>query len=223
MPVNYLNYHPDWKDRIRPEVLKRANYKCQFCGVPNRSEVIRDKKGEWIQVDELVRKWAKGKKAKIVRIVLTVAHLNHLVIDNREENLKALCQKCHINHDKEHKSAMNRVKFLVDPLELIDLSFEQNGEQYLPHMFTVLRAMGQQIAQIKSIKLRRAQKGGVSRYDQEIIKELERLEGHHDRLLRRCSDILSVHYKYPEPEQFYEKFKESHIKLIGSKIQNYVA
>ncbi len=37
-----------------------------------------------------------------VRIVLTVAHLNHQAGDDRDENLKALCQWCHLNFDKVH-------------------------------------------------------------------------------------------------------------------------
>jgi len=222
MPVNYLHYHPDWKDRIRPEVLKRANYKCQFCSVPNRAEIVRDAEGNWTQVDEVVRAWAKRNQKKIIKIVLTVAHLNHLVIDNRPENLKALCQKCHINHDRDHKRAMSKVKFISNPLELVDLSFQPNGEQYLPHMFTVARAMGQQIAQIQQIKEKRAQSGGKSLYDQEICRELEKLEESHGRLLRRCCDILSIHYKYPDPDQFYEKFIESHRNYIGINTQKHV-
>jgi len=37
-----------------------------------------------------------------VRIVLTIAHLNHKAGDDRDENLKALCQWCHLNFDAPH-------------------------------------------------------------------------------------------------------------------------
>jgi hypothetical protein len=37
-----------------------------------------------------------------VGVVLTVAHLNHVPGDDRDENLKALCQWCHLNYDKLH-------------------------------------------------------------------------------------------------------------------------
>lgn len=36
------------------------------------------------------------------RVVLTVAHLNHDPRDCRDENLKAMCQKCHLNYDADH-------------------------------------------------------------------------------------------------------------------------
>jgi len=32
---------------------------------------------------------------KVIKIVLTVAHLNHDPLDCREENLRTLCQACH--------------------------------------------------------------------------------------------------------------------------------
>lgn len=35
MPTDYKNYPPDWKTRIRPDILQRANNKCEFCNVPN--------------------------------------------------------------------------------------------------------------------------------------------------------------------------------------------
>ena len=33
--------------------------------------------------------------------MLTVAHLNHDTTDNRDENLKAMCQRCHLRMDNE--------------------------------------------------------------------------------------------------------------------------
>lgn len=36
------------------------------------------------------------------KVVLTVAHLNHIPEDCREENLKAMCQGCHLHYDRDH-------------------------------------------------------------------------------------------------------------------------
>jgi len=41
-------------------------------------------------------RWANGK------VALTVAHLNHDTTDNRPENLKAMCQRCHLRYDAKH-------------------------------------------------------------------------------------------------------------------------
>ena len=40
---------------------------------------------------------------KIIKIVLTVAHVDHDPTNNAESNLAALCQRCHLRHDaKQH-------------------------------------------------------------------------------------------------------------------------
>ncbi|GGQ83521.1 hypothetical protein [Streptomyces flaveolus] len=36
------------------------------------------------------------------RVVLTVAHLNHTPEDCRDENLRAMCQGCHLHYDRDH-------------------------------------------------------------------------------------------------------------------------
>jgi len=41
---------------------------------------------------------------KKMRVVLATAHLDHDPGNNRSSNLKALCQRCHLRHDrKEHR------------------------------------------------------------------------------------------------------------------------
>lgn len=36
------------------------------------------------------------------RVVLTVAHLDHQPENNAPENLRVLCQRCHLHHDRAH-------------------------------------------------------------------------------------------------------------------------
>ncbi|QFG09092.1 HNH endonuclease [Mycobacterium phage ThulaThula] len=36
------------------------------------------------------------------RVVLTTAHLNHQPEDCRDDNLRAMCQGCHLHYDREH-------------------------------------------------------------------------------------------------------------------------
>lgn len=42
-------------------------------------------------------------------VVLTTAHLNHTPEDCRPENLRALCQKCHLAYDAEHHAETRRL------------------------------------------------------------------------------------------------------------------
>jgi len=37
-----------------------------------------------------------------IHVELHVAHLNHRPGDDRDENLRALCQWCHLNYDRLH-------------------------------------------------------------------------------------------------------------------------
>ena len=39
------------------------------------------------------------------RVVLTVAHLNHDPADCRRDNLRAMCQRCHLAYDRELHAA----------------------------------------------------------------------------------------------------------------------
>lgn len=43
-----------------------------------------------------------------IKIVLTIAHLDHDITNNDASNLKALCQKCHLNYDKDHHRKNSR-------------------------------------------------------------------------------------------------------------------
>ena len=85
-PENVDLYPDDWKE-IRAEILERAGNQCEICSVPNYADVPRDKKS--------------------VRVVLTIAHLDHDPTNNGvlgdRPNLKALCQRCHNRWDVDHR------------------------------------------------------------------------------------------------------------------------
>lgn len=121
MPIDYSKYPPNWKKEIVPRILERDGHCCQFCGVPNKSIVfstslaIRDTDGRyknkkvWFSnrgdVQRLIGKNSMQHHCKEVKVVLTIAHLdhdeeNHDVDDDR---LAALCQWCHLNYDAKEK------------------------------------------------------------------------------------------------------------------------
>lgn len=104
MPIDYSKYPADWQ-QIRARILERAGDKCEFCGVPNRATGYRDRNGEFHCTDGLATEAATLDGERVFMVVLTVAHLNHDIADNRPENLRALCQKCHLDHDKNHHRA----------------------------------------------------------------------------------------------------------------------
>lgn len=106
MPIDYKKYPKDWKE-IRERILKRAKNKCECCGLENKIEVSSIKKYDgvihWVIQDYGV--WMRSGCPKRVKVVLTIAHLdhdetNHQVTDDR---LKAMCQLCHLRYDAEEK------------------------------------------------------------------------------------------------------------------------
>ncbi len=119
MPIDYSKYPPNWAREIVPRILQRADNKCEVCGLENHSCVmsvpLRIKDGDRYKIKRLwvndesdlirLKPLASGGKVKPVRVVLTIAHLdhdedNHDVTDDR---LKAMCQYCHLNYDASEK------------------------------------------------------------------------------------------------------------------------
>jgi hypothetical protein len=134
MPIDYKKYPANWKTEIRPAILEREGHRCKFCKVPNYWPIIRGEwNGEavWQDIDGEMHSAATGEYLGStyvgdvhstnlpVKVVLTIAHLNHNIADNRPENLAALCQKCHNTHDLEYRKAnrkatLNKKKGLQD-------------------------------------------------------------------------------------------------------------
>lgn len=113
-PENKKLYPKNWSE-IRAEIQKRAGDKCEGCGVANYAEGVRDKDGTFHAIGTAGAAYLYDtvKDLKFIRIVCTVAHLDHKPQNNGvfgdRPNLKFYCQRCHNNHDKEHR-AKNRAK-----------------------------------------------------------------------------------------------------------------
>jgi 5-methylcytosine-specific restriction endonuclease McrA len=114
-PENKQRYPKDWY-AISVRIRQRAGNRCEECGVENHALGGRTPEGGWLRAqptgtDGMNLTWPRpGELAwcggtftavllRIVRIVLTVAHLNHTPEDCRDENLKAMCQRCHNRYD----------------------------------------------------------------------------------------------------------------------------
>lgn len=110
MPIlkeNKKLYPKNWQ-QIRADILKRANNKCEFCGVENYRTGYRDKAGNFIISEGMQQEADSLDGERIFKIVLTIAHLDHNPQNNDPENLRALCQKCHLNYDIEHHKETRR-------------------------------------------------------------------------------------------------------------------
>lgn len=103
MPVDYAKYPPNWHTEIRPRILERDGHRCKFCGVANGKRGHRDGFGDFRECNPCPSP-AHGNQ---LRIVLTIAHLEDRdPMSCADDNLAALCQRCHLRHDMEqHRTA----------------------------------------------------------------------------------------------------------------------
>ena len=114
-------YGAEWRERIRPRILARAGGRCEWCRKgPDRQKIIvvRDGTGRWLDTPSgLIWRdghgepatWPRGTKSYRIRLILTVAHLDHSHDNNDDANLAALCQRCHLMHDREqHRESFLR-------------------------------------------------------------------------------------------------------------------
>ena len=118
MPIDQNKYPPDWSVISQRVRFERAGGKCECrgecghehpggrCNAPHGVTVYRSKAEPWVWYLE------PGEDAYPVRIILTTAHLDHDRANNDDANLRALCQFCHLNHDRRHAAALRRQRAL---------------------------------------------------------------------------------------------------------------
>lgn len=118
MPIDYKRYPTNWLDFIRPTILARDGHRCKHCGIDNYALLLADwtPAPAWLvqEVEGVCEGFPKSGHAairrsyQVRRVVLTVAHLDQDINNNRLDNLAALCQRCHLNHDRPHNAAKRR-------------------------------------------------------------------------------------------------------------------
>lgn len=114
MPCDRSRYPDDWPP-IRVRILARARNCCERCGVANGSEILYATNGrrcyvggdqEWRdRRGNLCPRPHADEQRPSRKIVLTIAHLDHDTANNPDDNLSALCQRCHLAHDAGQHAA----------------------------------------------------------------------------------------------------------------------
>ncbi len=104
MPFDKSKYPADWR-AISLRIRARDENKCKWCGVANGAIGARDTHGRWHDEDSIHSMNSGhgeslfGDFPTMVKIVLTVAHVDQDTANNSDANLQGLCQKCHLSHD----------------------------------------------------------------------------------------------------------------------------
>lgn len=116
-PENRDRYPADWKE-ISARVREEAGQRCEWCGLENGRRIRRGVSRDGVLVYRYADQSAyeDGYDARdgsvvpdtgedtcdwtlVVRVVLTVAHLDHRPENCARDNLRALCQRCHNAYD----------------------------------------------------------------------------------------------------------------------------
>ena len=100
-------YPPHWRELSSHVRFERAEGRCQRCGRPHLVLLRCLPDGRWF--DEQAATWRdrRGRPARwpdlmeanrfrVTRVVLAAAHLDSDPTNNRLNNLRALCQRCHM-------------------------------------------------------------------------------------------------------------------------------
>ena len=219
MPINQKNYHPDWKDIIRPYILKRDGYKCKICKVPNRALITRSEHGGWLIVDDTIQSWLDASGNAPTKIILTIAHLNHITLDNSDKNLAALCQLHHLRHDSKHKSAMRLVAKLWDPSKAIELSKGEGGNLFFTHLLVLARARRNNLKQLFQIKSRRNSGKGKSKYDLDLNKLISSTKSEYYSLVKRICTMLCYSFDIKSPSIFLRNYWSSDSSIIAEYLK----
>lgn len=118
-PENKDRYPAEW-DQIRARIQQRAGNRCEVCGVKNHAWGWRAQHGEFREISgytkhliiEEIRRESSRRRwieppfvwsgHKVIKIVCTTAHLDHVPEHCKDDNLKFMCQRCHLAYDAEH-------------------------------------------------------------------------------------------------------------------------
>ena len=117
-------YSRDWREVSRTVRFVRAAGVCQSCGRPHGTKIRCLPDGRWF--DAARGTWRNGRgrptrwpdlietaQIRDTRVILAAAHLDHDPRNNRLRNLKSLCQRCHIMHDRPYHLVQRRITYLL--------------------------------------------------------------------------------------------------------------
>lgn len=110
-PENRDRYPPDWPE-IRKRILARAQHRCEWEGCAAFHRQLGYWRDEvWVPLPRALRDAGVDKPCivaskegplKIIMIVLTIAHLDHVPEHCDDDNLRAWCQRHHLRYDAQH-------------------------------------------------------------------------------------------------------------------------
>lgn len=115
-------YPSNWPALSRHVRFIRAAGRCQACARPHGTDLRCLPDGRWFDAQQNTWRNRRGRPApwpdlleatqiRTTRVSLATAHLDHDPTHNRLRNLRSLCQRCHLSHDRAHHLAQRRLTY----------------------------------------------------------------------------------------------------------------
>jgi hypothetical protein len=109
-------YPRHWPELSRKVRFERAGGRCQSCSRPHGATLRCLPDGRWFDPEYGTWRNGRGRPApwpdlieatflRTTRVLLAAAHLDHDPANNRLRNLRSLCQRCHMLHDRRYHLA----------------------------------------------------------------------------------------------------------------------
>ena len=128
-PENKARYPSAWK-KISRRVRDEAGNVCEWCKAPNGQIICRGDGSYMLEDGETycdttgqflgVLRGSEYDGVRMVKVILTVAHLDHQPENCARDNLVALRQKCHLTYEAKlhaaNANATRRAKLAVGDL-----------------------------------------------------------------------------------------------------------
>ncbi|HWL81203.1 MAG TPA: hypothetical protein VNR89_09630 [Roseomonas sp.] len=115
-------YPIDWAQLSHAIRFGRAGGRCEQCRRPHGIVIQCLPDGRWREGED--GRWRDGEGRRCAaatpeelaalrhsRVVLAAAHLDHDPTNNHPRNLRSLCQRCHMLHDRPYHLAQRRLTY----------------------------------------------------------------------------------------------------------------
>ena len=121
-------YPIDWRELSASIRFRRAKGRCEGCCRPHGRVVVHLRDGRWWDAEAMRWRDGAGRVVRFrllpppdtqgppgftTRVFLSTCHLDHDPYNNVPENLAALCQRCHILHDKAEHLRRRRLTYMA--------------------------------------------------------------------------------------------------------------
>ena len=126
MPIRHelRGFYPiDWDQLSRVIRFERAGGRCERCGRPHGQVISHLGDGRWFDSDAEIWRDGQGRvidwidfadyrgQLRRTHVILATAHIDHNPTNSRAHNLKALCQRCHLLHNRNEHRRRRRITY----------------------------------------------------------------------------------------------------------------